>query len=97
MDIIQHQHTFAMATPFGQPMEATWPAVATGIERPVTACTLPKQQTMKISQQHADACRPMASPLGELTDTKRPLASTVCMIGEAATTENTHPTIQPVL
>jgi len=42
-------------------------------------------------------CRPIASPLGELTDTKRPLASTVCMIGEAATTENIHPTIQPVL
>jgi len=55
MNIIQQQHTFAMATSVGQSMDATWPAVATGIERPVTPCTLPKQQTMKISQ-HADAC-----------------------------------------
>ena len=97
MDISQHQHTFAIATSFRQPIDATWPAVATGIERPVTACTMPQRETMKIGFQHVDACRPVVSPFGELTDTKRPLASTVGMIGEADKPEKILPTKQPVL
>ena len=73
-----NQQPFAEAAPFGQPV------VTVGITRPQTACTLPRQETMKMSRQLFDGCRAVASPFRELTDAKRPMASTVGLFGEAA-------------
>ena len=73
MDISPPQ-LFAMATPSGRPQPLA--QVAAGMGRPQTAFVSP-QQTMEITQQTADGCRVVASPFTELTDTKRPLASTV--------------------
>lgn len=73
MDISPPQ-LFAMATPSGQPQPLA--QVAAGMGRPQTVFVSP-QQTMEVTQQTANGCRVVASPFTELTDTKRPLASTV--------------------
>ena len=91
------QEPFAMATPCGQPMDNKLPTGATGMGTPEAGCTLPQQQMMGIKHQPVDTCRQVASPFGELVDTKRPLASRVGIFGEAAMSMKIPPAEQPVM
>ena len=88
-----YQEPPAMTTPFGQPdMGNKLPTQAAGVGRPV-----PQQQIITINHQPFDVSRQVASPFGELVETKRPLASRVGMFGGAAMSVKIPPAEQPVI
>ena len=78
-------------TPSKQPVYAKGPAEAAGIGRPEgeAPCLLPQQETAQVSHQQFDGRRQPASPFGVMMDTKRPLASTVGLLKEAAVPRKT--------
>ena len=70
------------STPSKQPVDVAGPAEAAGSGR--LEAESPSLLTVQISHQLFDGCRHTASPSGEMTDTKRPLASIVGMLKKAA-------------